>query len=156
MLEPHRCIQRFRGEKCAILSVCRSPITTSARPARIGSTRRGDVGAGILVVGVRVHDDVGSQAQRGFDAGHEGRREPAVLREAHDVVNAQLRGFLACAVGAPVVDDEHFDHVDAVDPAGQIRDGGPEVVTLVEARDLDDELHAGPEARKAPTLPRLP
>ena len=41
MPEPHRCIQRLSGEKWAILSVCRLPITTSARPARIGSTRRG-------------------------------------------------------------------------------------------------------------------
>ncbi len=40
MREPHRCIHLFRGEKWAILSVCRSPITTSASPRKMGSTRR--------------------------------------------------------------------------------------------------------------------
>jgi hypothetical protein len=71
-----------------------------------------DIGAAVLVVRVRVDDHVGAQAQRSVDAGHERRREPAVLGESHDVVDAELLRALERAVGAAVVDDEHLDLVE--------------------------------------------
>ena len=101
----------------------------------------GDVGAAVLVVGVGVDDDVGAEAEAGVDAGGVGDGEAAVAREAEDVVDAELGGVLGGAVAAAVVDDEDLDAVDAGDAAREIGEGGPEVVSLVQAGDLDEELH---------------
>jgi hypothetical protein len=109
-----------------------------------GEDRRdqaGDVLAAVLVVGVGVDDDVGAEAHARVEAGHVHGREAAVAREAEHVVHADLRGVLGGAVGAAVVDDEDLDAVDAREAARQVGEGLPEVVPLVEAGDLDEELH---------------
>ncbi len=100
-----------------------------------------DVLAAVLVVGIGVDDHVGAQAERGVDAGGERRGEPAVVGKAHDVVHSELHRPFARSVGAPVVDDEDLDLVDPVHHARQIRHGLREVIALVIAGNLDDELH---------------
>jgi hypothetical protein len=80
-----------------------------------------------------------------------------VLRKAHDVVDPKgLRG-LGGSVHAPVVDDEHFDCVHALDGTRKVRYCLSELVAFVEARDLNDEFHGGvhsAEARKGRNYPR--
>ena len=49
-----------------------------------------DVAAVVLVVGVRVDDDVGAELERRVEPRLEGRGEAAVVREPHDVVDAVL------------------------------------------------------------------
>nr|WP_276604464.1 hypothetical protein [Nannocystis sp. RBIL2] len=100
-----------------------------------------DVGAGVLIVGVGVDDDVGAEREAGVDAGLERDREPAVAREAQHVVHADLLGHGRGVVGAAVVDDEHLDAVDPRQRAREVGEGRRQVLPLVEAGDLDDELH---------------
>ena len=102
--------------------------------------------AGVLVVGVGVDDDVGAQAQAGVEAGHEAGGQPLAPREAHHVVGAVRARDLRRAVGGAVVDDQHLDHVDARGSArGMARERLGQRRLLVQARDLDDQLHASRE-----------
>ncbi len=79
-----------------------------------------DVGADVLVVGVGVDDDVGAELEAGVEARLEAGGEPAVVGEAHDVVDAARARDLDGAVGRAVVDDEPLDLVDAGDRARQV------------------------------------
>ncbi len=59
-----------------------------------------DVTRVVLVVGVGVDDDVGAALERVIEAGGEGAREPLMIREADDLVDAvgerDLGGRVAC------------------------------------------------------------
>src|SRR3954452_20950394 len=102
----------------------------------------GDVMAVVLVVGVRVDDDVGAELERRVEPGLEARGQPLVVRQAHHVVDALLARDLDRAVGRAVVDDQPFDLVEALDASRELAQGGGEGLLLVQAGDLDDELHA--------------
>ena len=123
-------------------------------PGQHGLDEAGDVDAAVLVVGVGVDDQIGAQAQAGVEPGHVRRREPAVAREADDVVDAELRRDLAGPVAAAVVDHQDLDLVDTGDHAGQIGEGLGQVLALVEAGDLDDELDLCCASRGRPKLAR--
>ena len=58
-----------------------------------------DVGAGVLVVGVRVDDDVGSQLQTSIHPGLESGRKPAVIRQLDDVIDSVPDRHIDGAVG---------------------------------------------------------
>ena len=62
-------------------------------------------------------DDIGTELQARVEAGLEGEREPLVVRELHDVVDAELPRDLDRAVGGAVVDDEPLDRVEPIDVA---------------------------------------
>ena len=70
------------------------------------------------------------------------------------MLDALLARDLDRAIGRAVVDDQQLDRVEAVDLAWQIADRRRQGGLLVEAGDLDDELHAGrsgyPEAPSTP------
>ena len=100
----------------------------------------------VLVVGVGVDDDVGAELQRGVEARLEARGQALVVRQPDDVVDAVLAGDLDRAVGRAVVDDQPLDDVEAGDLAREVGQRRRERVLLVEARDLDDQLH---RARRA-------
>jgi hypothetical protein len=102
-----------------------------------------DLLAGVLVVGVGVDDDVGAETQAGVEPGHEAVREPLPAREAHDVIGTVLARHLRGAVRGAVVDDEHLDPLDSGHLARDPRERLGERRLLVEARDLDDQLHRG-------------
>ncbi len=109
-----------------------------------GDDRRdepGDVRAVVLVVGVGVDDHVGAELQGGVDAGLEARREALVVGQAHEVVDAVGARDGDRLVGRAVVDDQPLDDVESVHLAGQVGERLGKLVCLVEAGDLDDELH---------------
>ena len=65
-------------------------------------------------------------------------------------------GDLDRAVGRAVVDDQHFDHVEARDLTGEVCQRRGQRLLLVEAGDLDDELHekrGGDGARREGCVP---
>ena len=142
--EPAFCSRFFSGEKCSIVSVSRSPTTRSARPSTIGRDELRDVRAHVLVVGVGVDDDVGAELQARVEARLEAGGEALVVRQLDDVVDAVLARDLDRPVGRAVVDDEPLDDVDAGDLAREVGQRRRERLLLVEAGDLDDELHTEP------------
>jgi hypothetical protein len=101
----------------------------------------GDVRGGVLVVRVRVDDHVRPQLQRGVQPGLEALCESLVVGEPHDMVDAVRPRDLDRRVCGAVVDDEPLDRVEALDLARQVRKRDGERLLLVEAGDLDDELH---------------
>ena len=110
-----------------------------------GEDRRhelGNVAAVVLVVGVRVDDDVGAEFQRGIEAGLERRCESPVVRQTHYVVDAVLARDLDGTVGRAVVDHEPFHPLEALDLAREVGQRGGKGYLLVETGDLDDQLHA--------------
>ena len=79
--------------------------------------------------------------RRGVEARLEAGGEALVVREPHDVVHAVLARDLDGAVGRAVVDHEPLDLVDALDLAREVGERRRQGRLLVEAGDLDDELH---------------
>ena len=81
-----------------------------------------------------------SDASRpGLEAGG----EALVVREPDDVVDAVLARDLDRAVGRAVVDDQPLDRLEPRHLARKIAQRDREGVLLVQARDLDDQLHGG-------------
>ena len=112
---PRRCRKRLNADMCGDFATSRSPMTTSAVPRTIGAIEFRDVGAGVLVVGVGVDDDVGAEAEGGVDAGDERGRRGRDAFELHDVRRAGFARGVGGVVGGAVIDDEGFDGGDAVD-----------------------------------------
>ena len=139
--EPSRCRVFFSGEKCSMPPTSRSPTTMSARPSRIGRTSLATSGAVVLVVGVGVDDHVGAELQRRVDARLEAGRQALVVGQAHEVVDAVRARDLDRRVGRAVVDHQPLDLVEAVELARQVGERLRQLLRLVEAGDLDDELH---------------
>ncbi len=125
----------------------RSPITMSASPERSGATSRAMSRPGVLIVGVRVDDDVGAGFEAGVDARDERRGQTLLSPEPHDVVDAKPPGDLGRAVVRSVVNDQPFDRVDARHGRRQVRQRLRKRRRLVQTGDLDDQLHAGADER---------
>ena len=100
----------------------------------------------VLVVGVRVDDHVGAELERRVEPRLERGREPLVVRQAHDVVDAARARHLERAVARSVVHHEPLDAVKALNRARELAQRRGQLIFLVEAGDLDDQLHA-PAAR---------
>jgi hypothetical protein len=112
----------------------------------------GDVGTLVLVVGVGVDDHVGSKLQARVQAGLEGGGQALVIGQPDDVVHTTLTRDLDGPVARAVVDDEPLHDVEARHLAWQLSERRRELPLLVEAGDLDDELHgrAGLWSRNEP------
>jgi hypothetical protein len=95
----------------------------------------------VLVVGVGVDDDVGAELERGVEPGLEARGQALVVGEPDDVVDAVRARDLDGPVGRPVVDDQPLHDVEARDLAREVGQRDGEGLLLVQARDLDDQLH---------------
>jgi hypothetical protein len=85
----------------------------------------------VLAVAVEVDDDVGAVGERCVHAVREGRDEPAVPSVVDDAVGARGECDRLGPVGRAVVDDDHLDLADPVDPPGYLRDNRPDRLTLV-------------------------
>jgi hypothetical protein len=83
-----------------------------------------DVAAEVLVVRVRIDDDVGAELQRRVETRLERGGQPAVVGQANDVIDPVLAGDLDGAVAGAVVDHQPFDLLDALDFARQVRQRG--------------------------------
>src|SRR5579862_7383611 len=101
----------------------------------------GHVGALVLVVGVGIDDHVGPQLEPRIQAGLEGRCETLVVGQAHDVIDAVAARHLDRLVARPIVDHQPLHDVEARHLAGKPAQGQRQLIFLVEAGDLDDQLH---------------
>ena len=111
------------------------------RPLHDGRDELGDVGAGVLIVGVGVDDDVGAEAEGGVDAGHEGGGEAAVIFQLHNVRCTRFSRRFGCFVERAVVDDERLDDMKAVDLLRNVAQRLRDRVLFVVGGDLNDKLH---------------
>ncbi len=102
-----------------------------------GTDELRDLAPRVLVVAVGVDDDVGSERERGLEAGFERRRESPAPRGALHVLDpVPLRDFRR-SVGRAVVDHQDLDLVEALDRAGDLGEGRGKGLGFVEAGDLD-------------------
>jgi len=101
----------------------------------------GDVRAVVLVVGIGVHDHIGPELQAGVQTRLESRRQTLVVRQAHDVVDPVCACHRDRLIGRSVVDDQPFHRIEALERARQVRERPGELIGLVEAGNLNDELH---------------
>jgi len=92
----------------------------------------------ILVVRVRVDDDVGSELDSGDQARHERPRQSPVAIHPYDVVDARQAGYVYGSVGASVIDDEQLDDVESLDVTREICDGRRERLLFIVTRNLDN------------------
>jgi hypothetical protein len=107
-----------------------------------------DVGSAILIVGVEVDDDVGAESHRGAQAENEHPRQSLIATQAQNVLDPGEPRRVGGAVGRAVVDDEDFDLVDPCDLARHVGNDLRQVLRLVEAGNLHDELHRAPPRRR--------
>ena len=124
-------------------------------PVEDRSDDRGDILARILAVSIGIDDDIGARRQRCLDTRAERRSEATVGAVADDVMHPPHARNLRRVVGAAVVDHQYLDRVDAVDPARQRGERRGKVFSLVQAGNLDDQLHRAP-LREAPAGPDRP
>ena len=102
----------------------------------------GDRGAAVLVVGVGVDDHVGAEPQPCVEAGGERGRQPAIAI----VARSRDRRRATCATSTvrsllPSSITSHSTTSKPVDLTGQVGHRLRQRRFLVEARDLDDQLH---------------
>ena len=102
---------------------------------------RGDVGCAVLVVRVRVHNDVRAELKGGLQARHVRARQSLVPFEADDVIHAAAARHFHRIVRAPVVDNKPFHLIKSLHDARQLRQRNRESGAFVIAGNLDDELH---------------
>ena len=81
----------------------------SASPDEQRRDQERDVLPGVLVVGVRVDDDVGAGAQTGVDARHEGRGQPLAAPESDDVLDPVRARDRRRVIARAVIDHERLD-----------------------------------------------
>lgn len=105
-----------------------------------GGDEGGDVGGVVLIIGIRIDDDVGPALQAGGEPGHEGAGEAEVGALDH-VIDAAGAGDIGGAVGAAIIDDEPLDGIDAGKRAWQLLQGDGQSLFLVITRNLDDDFH---------------
>jgi hypothetical protein len=116
-----------------------------------------DVRAAVLVVGVGVDDQVGAELQAGVESRLECGGQAAVVGQADELLDTVLAGDLDGSIGRAVVDHEQLDLIHALDAARQVGDRARKRRLLVEAGDLDDQLHGrgqGTARTCAPPLSR--
>ena len=138
---PSFCRARRVRERWDIASMGRAPTTTSARALENRPNQRGDVVGAVLVVGVRVDDDVGSAREARFEADPERLGQPEVPAQANDVVDAGGARDLDRAILAAVVHDQPLDGREALDAARQRPQRDGQRLLFVVAGDLDDQSH---------------
>jgi hypothetical protein len=100
-----------------------------------------NVGAGILIVAIRVDDDVGTPLEAGVDANDERARKAQIALVAHDVIDANLARPQSRPIRRAIVDNQDLYLFDASDLTWDVADGRWQSVLFVEAGDLDDQLH---------------
>ena len=101
-----------------------------------------DIGATVLVVSVRIDDDIRTEPETRVQACCESVGKPHIVLVADDMVHAERPGSRYRPVGAPVVDDQVFDLVYALDRFWQVGNRSRQCILFVEAGYLDYQFHA--------------
>lgn len=142
---PTRWSAFLNDEKCSTLPTWRSPITTSAWPARMGAIRRGIAPPGywwspsVLTMI--------SAPRRSAASLPVWNARASPLRPAWRTTKSAPLASATATVSSvrPVIHDRHLlDAVDALDRARNIADDLGDHVGLVEHRDLYNQFHAWP------------
>ncbi len=102
-----------------------------------------DALARVLVVAVGIDENVSTELQGPDHAVVERPTEPHVPRVVDDVLDAECPGDLDGPITRAVIDDQKLEFVHPLDVPGHLLEDEGERGLLVEARDLDDYLHAG-------------
>jgi len=79
------------------------------RPIKNRSYQILDISAWVLMIGVRIHDNIRAQRQRGIDASHESLCQPAVVAMTNDIVGAALKRDLDCVVVGAIINNQNTD-----------------------------------------------
>lgn len=99
--------------------------------------------ARILMITVSVDDHVCAQPQARIQPSLKRKGQAAIMPQRHDVISAGGLCLSRRAIDRTIVDDQHFDRIEAGQRARHItndlRDGGLFVVS----GNLDDEFHVG-------------
>jgi hypothetical protein len=77
-----------------------------------------DVGGRVLIIGVGVDDHIRAELQRRVQPRLKGRREPLVVGQPDEVVDAALARGRGGPVGGAVVDDQPLDAIEPIQFAG--------------------------------------
>lgn len=115
-----------------------------------------NIRAAILIVRVRIDNDVGAKPQTCINPRPESRGEPPVSREAHNVVDAAFSRHLNSSIRTAVVDDEIFDDINAFNFLGKVFQRDGQCLLFVQARDLDDKFHIDFPSLWRPIILKLP
>ena len=100
----------------------------------------GNVFTGILAIGIGVDDDVCASGQRRINAALECSCKTAVAAVMDDVVYPEPARDIGGAIVAAIVNHQHFDNVHPGQAPGQGNQRVRQAFSLVETRDLDDQL----------------
>ena len=138
---PSRWSRFLIGEKCSISSIGRAPTTMSASPARIGWISLG-MSAALYWLSASVFTTMSAPS---FSAASSPAWKAAarpLLLVSRTMWSTPLRARdVHRTVGGAVVDHEPLDRVDARHLARQFGESRGQLVLLVPAGNLDDQLH---------------
>ena len=95
----------------------------------------------VLIVGVGVDDDVGTEPYAVLQAGDECLRQSLVARVTHHVIDMIVPCYPDGIVAAAIVDDKPLHLVESGNRSWQRRQRRRQRLCLVVAGDLDDQLH---------------
>ena len=130
-------------QKRKVVDAARLPIPNDHVGALVenGLYERGNIAAVILVVAIRVDDDIRAEFEAGVKAHLEGMPQAAIFGERDDVIHAEFPRHFSRAIIRPVVNDQDLDFVNAGDRTRNILDRRGQGFFFVEAGNLDDEFH---------------
>ena len=94
----------------------------------------------ILVVPIRVHNNISTSLQTGIEPCPEGIPKPPVPRKLDNVIGPRLPCDLDSSVRRPIVDHEDLHLVDPLKFARNIRYRIRKCAFFVQTRDLDNQL----------------
>ena len=100
-----------------------------------------DVGGPVLVVGVGVDDHVRPELQGRVHPGLKSGCQALVVGQPDNVVHSMRSPDLDGPIAGPVVDQEPLDLLEAVHCPGQLQQYLGQSGLLVQARNLDHQLH---------------
>jgi hypothetical protein len=73
----------------------------------------------ILVVSIRIDDDIRTLGQRLLDSGHESRCQTSIFFGSDDMVNRESIGYIRGTVGAAIVNDQPLNRIKTLYFPGQ-------------------------------------
>ena len=116
-----------------------------------GFHQLGDVRTLILIVAIRVDDDVRTRLEAIVHTRREGVTQAPIRGKTQHMIHSVLAGDVTRAVCTSIVDDQYFDFVDALDFSGNIAKCLGQRILFIEAWNLNDEFHSFPQMEQSYT-----